>query len=91
MVKVRQGFGWIGSLLFAFCAVPQVYVTWTTKMVDGLSFAFILMWFLGEVFSTIYLLWDDYINKTRHYPIYFNYLINGLCVTYLLYAIFAYQ
>lgn len=78
--------GWLGSILFALCAVPQVYTTWTTHDVSGLSLVFVLMWFAGELFSAIYLVWDDIKHNTRHYPIYFNYTLNTACVTYLLFA-----
>lgn len=79
--------GWLGAALFALCAVPQVYTVWTTNNIAGISTIFILMWWLGELFSAIYLIWDDITKKTTHYPIYFNYGINFVCVSYLLYAV----
>lgn len=84
--SIRNGIGWLGSVLFAVCAVPQVITTWTTHDVSSMSVLFVLMWFLGEVFSAVYLVWDDIKTGIRHYPIYFNYTLNTICVTYLLYA-----
>ena len=90
MNAVKDLFGWLGAVLFAICALPQVYTTWTSQSVNGMSFLFILMWFLGELFSAVYLVWDDIQKNTRHYPIYFNYGLNTACVTYLLYAVIKY-
>lgn len=41
--------GWIGSLFFAFCAVPQAYKCYQDKNADGLSSPYLVMWLLGEV------------------------------------------
>lgn len=82
--------GWIGSIMFAICGIPQVVSTFRTHDVSGLSFSFILLWFLGEIFSATYLIIDDVKKGSSHFPIYFNYVVNLACVSYLLYALIRY-
>lgn len=46
--------GLIGTLLLAGCSLPQVYQCYKTKSAEGVSLYFILMWFLGLLFTTTY-------------------------------------
>lgn len=39
--------GWVGSVLFALCALPQAVKTWKTKKADDLSLLFLIFWMLG--------------------------------------------
>ena len=71
--------GWSASLLFAFCGLPavrQCYKDGHTNM----SKAFIIMWFLGEILSQIYVLmkhgWDM--------PLLWNYWINTFFILIIL-------
>lgn len=79
-------FGWVGAFLFAICAVPQVMKTWQSKSAHDLSMLFLLLWIGGELFSMFYILIDDYLTQTAHYPIYLNYSFNIILVLYLVYA-----
>jgi uncharacterized protein with PQ loop repeat len=78
--------GWIGSFMFAICAVPQVIKTWQTKKADDLSMFFLLLWIGGEFLSWFYIIVDDVLLKIAHYPLYLNYLFNIILVSYLIYA-----
>ena len=78
--------GWIGSFLFAICAVPQVVKTWRTKKAEDLSWLFLLFWFFGEIFTFAYILVDDRMLKITHFPLYVNYSLNILLLFYLIYA-----
>jgi len=78
--------GWIGAILFAICAVPQVIKTWKTKKADDLSGLFLLFWLFGELFTFTYIIVDDVILNITHFPLYVNYFFNTLLVIYLLYA-----
>lgn len=62
-------FGWLSSLLFMICGIPQAYKTYKQGHAKGLSFTFIITWFLGEVFGLVY------ISKFNPYPwpLFFNY------------------
>ena len=78
--------GWLGAVLFATCAVPQVIKTWETKKAEDLSWLFLLFWLFGEVFTFIYIIVDDLNNRITHFPLYLNYSVNTILVVYLVYA-----
>ena len=62
--------GWIGSLLLAFCGLPQAIESIKTKSSAGLTWGFILMWSFGEIFTFIYIL------PKMDLPLMFNYTAN---------------
>ncbi|EKD47664.1 MAG: hypothetical protein ACD_65C00345G0010 [uncultured bacterium] len=78
--------GWIGSFLFATCAVPQAVKTWKTKKAEDLSWLFLLFWILGELLTFSYIVTDDILIGITHYPLYVNYVFNIIIIFYLLYA-----
>ena len=63
--------GWVGSTLFALCAVPQAWQSWKDKHSRGFTWAFLLMWFFGEVLTIIYVA-----QKTDVLPLMVNYFLN---------------
>lgn len=71
-------FGWLGSFLLVACSVPQLIKTIKTKNVQGVSLFFLILWFLGEFFSLVYIL--VYAHKR---PLLINYGIN-LIITFML-------
>lgn len=76
--------GWIGSMLFALCGVPQAIQSYKQKHSDGLSSVFLLMWFLGEVLSFAYA-----ITKDDVLPIITNYVLNfSLLLVIIWYRLF---
>lgn len=64
--------GWIGSVLLAFCALPQAIKTYRDGHAEGLSLSFIAMWFFGEVLTLIY------IYPAAQIPLIANYTANIL-------------
>ena len=78
--------GWIGAILLAICAVPQVIKTWRTKKADDLSWLFLLFWLFGEILTLAYIITDDVLLNITHFPLYLNYLFNIVLVFYLVYA-----
>jgi uncharacterized protein with PQ loop repeat len=78
--------GWMGSILFAVCALPQALHTFKTQKVDDLNELFIWLWFLGEIFTLWYIIVDDIANHNYHIPLYFNYVFNLILLFYLIYA-----
>ena len=44
--------GYLGGILLACCAIPESYLAWKRKKSD-LSWAFLSMWLLGEIFILI--------------------------------------
>ncbi len=48
--------GWIGSILFAICGLPQAIQSIKDGHSRGLNWFFLLAWFWGEVFTIAYVL-----------------------------------
>lgn len=89
-MEVHEIVGWLGSIFFAFCGLPQVVHTWKTKKTDDLSELFLWFWFFGEIFTIYYLLYEDTKTGDYHWPLYFNYFLNLIMVVYLLFARYKY-
>lgn len=87
----HQYLGWLGSFLFATCAVPQVIHTWKTKKSDGMSWLFLLFWFFGEILTLTYIIIDDLQKNIFHWPLYCNYVFNIILLFYLIYAKIKYK
>ena len=51
-----ENIGWLGSILLAFCGLPQAIESIRTKSSEGLTWGFIGMWFIGEICTFIYIL-----------------------------------
>ena len=64
--------GWIGSMLFALCALPQAILVWKQKHARGLSWGFLHLWFWGEVLCFIYV----YMQPVVQVPLLANYALN---------------
>jgi uncharacterized protein with PQ loop repeat len=75
--------GWVGSFLFAACALPQSYDAWKYGHAEGLNIYFLSMWFVGEICVLIYTL---YIIPLP-WPLIVNYIGNMI----LLLIIFRYK
>lgn len=71
--------GWIGSLLLAFCGLPQAWESYKTKNSDGLTWSFLLMWGVGEIFTIIYII------PKWHWPLIFNYTANIIFISIIVY------
>lgn len=69
--------GYIGSLLFAFCGLPQCIKCFREKNSDGLSWGFLFMWLGGE----LCLLYYTFFNIGLDIPLLMNYTINLLFLT----------
>jgi uncharacterized protein with PQ loop repeat len=46
--------GWISTITFSLCAVPQAYQSYKQKHSNGLSVLTLLLWFTGESCAIIY-------------------------------------
>ncbi len=47
-------FGWLGSTLFALCAVPQLLKVRRDGHARGMCWSFLCMWLFGAIFSIAY-------------------------------------
>jgi uncharacterized protein with PQ loop repeat len=45
--------GWIGSLMLAFCGLPQAIKSIRDKHSSGLDYTFLTLWTLGEILTLI--------------------------------------
>lgn len=71
--------GWIGSILLAFCGLPQAIESFKTKNSDGLTWGFLIMWGLGELFTIVYII------PKWHWPLIFNYTANIIFISIIVY------
>lgn len=62
--------GWVGSMLLAFCALPQAVESWRTKSSRGVTWGLLWMWGLGEILTFAYV-WPK-----MEIPLLFNYSVN---------------
>ena len=70
--------GLIGSLLLAFCSIPELYRT----IKDGrchIGWGFMLMWFFGEVLCLFYVI------GLKELPLILNYGFNVVILIIMLY------
>jgi len=70
--------GYIGGILLAVCAIPEVIRTYNDKRCH-LGWPFLLLWFVGEIFMEIYAI------ALMDYPLIFNYSFNLITTAFLLY------
>ena len=71
--------GWIGSVLFAVCGLPQAVECIKKGNAHGMTWSFLILWFLGEVFTL------PYIINSGQLPLLFNYSLNFCFVVVILY------
>ena len=71
--------GWLGSILLAFCGLPQAIESYKTKSSEGLTWGFLFMWFVGEIFTIIYIL------PQMVLPLLFNYTANVIFLSIIIY------
>ena len=74
-----ENIGWLGSILLAFCGLPQAIESIKTKSSEGLTWGFIIMWFLGEICTFVYIL------PKLDLPLLFNYTANIIFLAIIIY------
>jgi len=78
---MNEVIGWVGSMMFAFCAWPQTALVYKQKHAEGLSGWFLFMWVMGEILCFIYVA-----NAVSpQYPLLANYAINFLMLLVIIY------
>jgi uncharacterized protein with PQ loop repeat len=71
--------GWVGSVLLAFCGLPQAVASWRNGNSSGVSWGLLVMWGLGEVLTLFYVL------PRMEIPLLFNYVTNILFIVVISY------
>lgn len=74
-----ENIGWIGSILLAFCGLPQAIESYKTKSSAGLTWGFIAMWFIGELCTFAYIL------PKMDLPLLVNYSANIIFLCVIIY------
>ena len=74
-----ENIGWIGSILLAFCGLPQAWESYKTKSSAGLTWGFLFMWFVGELCTFAYIL------PKMDLPLMFNYGANIIFLIIIIY------
>jgi len=74
-----ENIGWIGSILLAFCGLPQAIESFKTKSSAGLTWGFLFMWFVGELCTFAYIL------PKMDLPLMFNYGANIIFLIIIIY------
>jgi uncharacterized protein with PQ loop repeat len=78
-----QTCGWIGSLAFAFSALPQALKSYREKHSDGVADGMMILWCIGEVTMLVYgfgiMQWPIIVNC------FFNTIYIGIIVYYRLF------
>jgi len=74
-----ENIGWLGSILLAFCGLPQAVESYKTKSSEGLTWGFIAMWFVGEILTFIYIL------PKMDLPLMFNYTANIIFLSIIIF------
>lgn len=71
--------GWLGSVLLAFCGLPQAVESWRTGSSRGVTWGFMAMWGIGEILTLLYIL------PKMELPLIFNYTANLLFLSVMVY------
>jgi len=74
-----ENIGWIGSILLAFCGLPQAIESYKTKSSEGLTWGFIGMWFIGEICTFVYIL------PKMDLPLLLNYTANIIFLSIIIF------
>jgi len=74
-----ENIGWIGSVLLAFCAVPEVYRTFKDSKCHA-GWGLLLTWYLGEILSIIFIL-----STSAQSQLIFNYSLNIFLLSIMIY------
>jgi uncharacterized protein with PQ loop repeat len=71
--------GWLGSIMLALCGLPQAIESYKTKSSEGLTWGFILLWFIGELFTFAYVM------PKMDFPLLLNYSANIIFLSVIIY------
>lgn len=71
--------GWLGSICFSICAMPQSYISYKQGHSRGLSALTLVLWCVGEVLTLIYV-WSTAFSL----PLITNYLFNLGCLSVII-------
>ena len=53
-MQLSEILGWIATILFTVCFIPQMMKTYRTKSIEGLSFRLLFLSFVGNIIAFWY-------------------------------------
>jgi uncharacterized protein with PQ loop repeat len=71
--------GWLGSICLAACGVPQAWMSYKDKHSHGISWAFLILWAVGELLAMAY------VYDKLDLPMLVNYSVNILILGVIIY------
>lgn len=77
--EINEAMGWAGSVLLAFCGLPQAVDSFKTGRSSGVTWGLLGMWGAGEILTFLYVL------PTMELPLLFNYASNMVFISVILY------
>jgi uncharacterized protein with PQ loop repeat len=72
--------GWVSSILFAICALPQAWACYKQGHGNGISKLFVWFWLLGELLVQVYV----YNTHGLDLPLFLNYWGNSILIVFIM-------
>ena len=73
-------FGWLSAFFLGACAIPQAYYSWKIGKAEDVSWNFLIMWLLGEMFGIVYV----FNLNPIPWPLFANYVLNSFLINFIL-------
>lgn len=80
-------FGWLYTICFAICYIPQIVKTFKTKKVEDISISLFGLSLIGYLSAIIYTLYEIGYN----YILLLNYSFGGMCSLIMIILFFLYR
>jgi len=65
--------GWAATITLTACSLPQLFLTWNTKNIEGLSIATFWWWIVGLLLMLVYV-----VLTTNESVLLWNYALNSV-------------
>ena len=75
--------GWLSGFFLAICGAPQALKCWQQKHAHGISYFYLILWFLGELLGIIFVLGVP-IGIGTKLPLLANYIANVIFTSIIL-------
>lgn len=76
-------FGVIGAVAFAINLLPQLIKCYKEKSAEQISVGFLILAFMGNICSAVFVFYTNYMTGLWQYPIFFNYGVATILTTIL--------
>lgn len=74
-----ETWGWLMAFCFSVLGLPQVILCHKQQHANGVSWIFLILWMLGEIFGFIYIL------PRFDIPLLTNYVLNAVFISIIIY------